>query len=485
MWPLAAVFMVPLWWALERLRVRGGWAAPLAGLLFGATAYAVGYPWLWRLVDVFLAGDALLGGALWLAHGSWFALGFGLYAALYARVRARGWPVGLAAAAPLLVLEWLQLQIFPLYAGASLASVAPLVQIADLGGPLLLSAFVLALDLTAFATLEWAAGRRARPLAHWIGALGLVAAVWLYGAVRTAEVEARMQGAPTLRVGVVQPDLGVLEKRGQARRVHAEHVAMTRALLAEGALDLVIWPETAELRAIRGPLPVSGRFVSEDLGVPLLFGGTFVFEAEGRRAQANSVFLVESDGMIRQRYEKNWLIPLAESVPLPRLLPSLASRLPHAQAFRAATDTPAFDLAGLRLSTPICYEVVRPAFVRRMVRSEDPHLLVTLANDAWFGDSQEPWIHLQLARLRAVEHRRPLVRATNSGISALIDPVGRIVARTDVLSRATLRGTVHALDGQTLYTRLGDWPGWLAAAFLLPALLLGRGAPTPETTSAS
>ena len=106
-----------------------------------------------------------------------------------------------------------------------------------------------------------------------------------------------------------------------------------------------------------------------------------------------------------------------------------------------------------------------------MVRRGRPHLLVTLANDAWFGDSQEPWIHLALARLRAVAHRRFMVRATNSGVSAIIDPAGRIVARTDVLTQATLRATVTPLDGETLYDRAGDWPGWVALAIVAVGLV--------------
>jgi apolipoprotein N-acyltransferase len=141
------------------------------------------------------------------------------------------------------------------------------------------------------------------------------------------------------------------------------------------------------------------------------------------------------------------------------------------QEFGAATDTPALVLGQWRIATPICYEAIRPEFVRRMVRRAQPNLIVTLANDAWFGDSQEPRLHLALARLRAVEHRRFLVRATNSGISAIVDPSGRIVAHTGVLTRENLRGTVRMLAGATVYTRFGDWPGMLAALVTLLALL--------------
>lgn len=465
---------MPLWWALERLRARGpGWTA-LAGLVFGLVAHAGGHLWLWRLVDVFLGGDAALGLVLFVVHALWFAGGFAAYAAVFAALRGRGVSVALAGMAPLLVLEWLQPQLFPVHAGSGLAGVTPLVQIADLGGPLLLSALVAGVDAWVFESLRWIGGQRSRPVALGCVAVAAVAATLAYGFLRVRVVDARTAAAPHLAVGVVQANLGVLEKRTQAREGHERHVALTRELLQEGPLDLVVWPETAQLRAIRGPLPVSGRFVRAGLDVPLLFGGTLVHDEAGSRRKANSAFLVGRDDMIRGAYEKNLLIPLAESVPFGDAIPALAERLPHAQDFAAADETPPLVLGAWRLSTPICYEIVRPAFVRRMVADANPHLLVTLANDAWFGDSQEPWMHLQLARLRAVEHRRYLVRATNSGFSAIVDPAGRIVARTRLLARETLRGRVAMLAGETVYGRFGDWPGWVAAGLLVASFARRR-----------
>jgi apolipoprotein N-acyltransferase len=256
---------------------------------------------------------------------------------------------------------------------------------------------------------------------------------------------------------------------------HERHLAQTRELLAAGPLDLVVWPETAYIRGIRRPLPVAGKPIAAELTVPILFGGSSVREVDGRKVTANSAFLVGADGMVRDVYDKNLLIPLAETVPLGALFPPLARALPHTQSFAASTETPALRLGPWRLAVPICYEVVRPDFVRRMAAAANPHVLVTIANDAWFGDSQEPWIHLALARLRAVEHRRYLVRATNSGVSAVVDPTGRLIAQTGLLTRENLRAVVHPLEGRTVYARVGDWPGVLALA--LAALGLGRDAP--------
>jgi apolipoprotein N-acyltransferase len=150
----------------------------------------------------------------------------------------------------------------------------------------------------------------------------------------------------------------------------------------------------------------------------------------------------------------------------------MARCLPYVQEFAAGDGVGPLALGPWRISTPICSESAEPGFVRRMAAAGRPHLIATLANDAWFGDSHEPWIHLQVTRFRAVEHRRAVVHATNSGVSALVDPLGRIVARTGLLTREHLRGELPLLEEPALYTRLGDWPGWLAAAVLGACLVL-------------
>jgi apolipoprotein N-acyltransferase len=482
LWPLLLLFLVPLWRALEAARASGSHPAPwLVGAAFGLTAFAGGFEWLWRLFPIFLGRNAVLGATLWLGYGAWFALGWAIYAALYAALRARGTSLGIAGVAPLLVIEWLQPQIFTVHAGAGLIAAPLLAQGADLGGPLLLSALVALCNVTAYATWRWLRAECAAPRGAWLAAAVLMGGACTYGAWRSSVVSARSSTAPALEVGVVQANLGVLEKRTQGIVGHERHLAQTRELLAEGPVDLVVWPETAYVRGIRRPLPVSGRLVVADLGVPLLFGGTSVDEQGGRRVKSNSAFLVGADGTIADAYDKNLLIPLAEYVPLGTVVPALGELFPQVQEFAPSAETPALRLGPHRIATPICYEAIRPEFVRRMVRASDPDLIVTLANDAWFGDSQEPGMHLALARLRAIEHRRWLVRATNSGISALIDPTGAIVARTGVLTRENVRGTVHALSGSTLYTTLGDWPGWLALLVVAATLLVKAPAARTRT----
>jgi len=469
-WPCLLVFLAPLWWALTAPTV-GLATALLTGLVFGGAAYAGGHLWLWALVGPFLDGHRLIGATLWLLYGGWFSLTFALYAALFHLIRRRGWSVAVAGIAPFVAVEWLQPQIFPLYAGNGLIAAPVWAQSADLGGPLLLTALLGGANLVVFETSRWWERRRARPITVWTVGVTLTLAVFAYGRVRMRAVEAASQQAPTIRVGLVQANLDVRAKGELGVLTHRQHLDQTRALLNEGELDLVIWPESAYVRGIRRPLPVSSRPIVAEIPVPLLFGASSTREEGGRKLKSNSALLAGTDGMIREAYDKNLLIPLAESLPFSSILPTLAHLFPHAEEFAAATAVPALSLGPWRIATPICYEAIRPEFIRRIMAEAHPHFLVTLANDAWFGDSQEPWLHLALAQLRAVEQPRWLVRATNSGVSAIIDPAGRIVAHTGLLTRENLRGIVHPLDGETVYARLGDWPGWLA--LIVVALTLG------------
>jgi apolipoprotein N-acyltransferase len=453
-WPLALVSLACLWHALEPERGTRAREAAALGALFGWVAFAGGYHWLGYGVHE-LVGDrvapALL---LWLGFSLWFAARFALLALAYTVLRRRGVPSAVAGPLPLLVIEAFYPDLFPVHVGAALVERVAWIQIADLAGPLGLSALVALANAALLETFRFARGRRAAPRALWLAAAGVALATWGYGALRIRALEAEIAAAPVLRIAVVQGGPEAKSRPGDPDALRRRYVAQTReALAAGGPVDLVIWPETIVTGGLRRPLPLSGRFVRDDLGVPLLFGAVSLDVLAGRSASYNSALLVGADGVIREAYDKNLLIPFGEYVPFAARAPALAARFAGADAFAAAHETPPLQLGTWRIATPICYEAIRPEFVRRMVKSGRPHLIVSLANDSWFGGSQEPWLHDAVARLRAVEHRRYLVRATNSGVSSVVDPVGRVVARSGSETRETVRAEVRMLEGVTLYGR--------------------------------
>jgi apolipoprotein N-acyltransferase len=188
----------------------------------------------------------------------------------------------------------------------------------------------------------------------------------------------------------------------------------------------------------------------------------------------NSALLADGAGEIRGRYDKTYLLAFGEYLPLGDSFPILYDWSPNTGKFTRGTSVESLHMGERRVNVHICYEDVIPAFVNMMMRADPAELLVNITNDAWFGDTTEPWIHLALSKFRAIEQRRFLARSTNSGISAIVDPVGRVEARTDAMKEQAVRGQVAWMSGRTPYNVLGDTPWWLATAAVVGLCLLRR-----------
>ncbi|MGD8318021.1 MAG: apolipoprotein N-acyltransferase [Myxococcales bacterium] len=473
-WPLALICLVPLWAALELGLERRWWHSLVVGWLYGTVAYAGGYHWLIEFLRVFSGYGYAASVLFWLLFTAYLGFNYALYGAMYWALRQRGWPAAASAIPPLLVMEWLYPALFPTYLGNSLHTCTTLVQIADLGGPLSITVLLALVNLSIFEGWRWFRRRRDPPLLVFSVTVVVIAFAAVYGVVRIHQLEAQIADAPKLRVGLVQVDMGIFEKRSEAEEGHRRHIEQSHQLEDEGDLDLIVWPESAYIDALPREVPWYAGRVREDLHTPLLFGGVSTERVEGKRKFYNTVFAVDADGFVQSTYDKTYLLMFGEYLPFGDLFPILYDLSPNSGRFTPGTHVRPVTLGPWRIATPVCYEDVLAGFTRKMVREGKPHILINLTNDAWFGDTQEPWIHLVLAKYRAIEHRRYLVRATNSGISAIIDPLGRVVARTGLLTRENLRYEVSMLDEDTMYTELGDWPGWLALALMALMLMVRR-----------
>jgi len=474
-WPLVFFHLTPLWLAIDSLSNKQNLKkAALLGFLFGLSAFAIGFPWLLTLTDKFLGSGIVLGGFLWVCLGIWFALGFAIYALLYRCLSSVNCPNIIAGTAPLVLLEWWQVSLFPSYSGVALITKPILAQIADLGGPLLLSAFVITINSGIYAVYRWRISKQGKkqdfPVKQSLSALLLLASVFVYGHIQSSSILENKQGQP-LQIGAVQSNLVMLDKDVLSLRSHPAHLEQSKELLANHPVDLLIWPETAYVRGLRRPLPIDAQFIRSEIETPLLFGGTSVWQNNGQRIKANSVFLANKEGKIAQVYDKSLLIPFAEYTPFAQLLSPFKAQLrrlfPQGQNFYSEGYKQAIKLGSTTISTPICYEIIHPDFIRKQIIRTRPQLIVTLANDSWFGDTQEPWIHLSLARLRAIEHRLWLVRSTNSGISAIVDPTGNITTQTGLHTKENLLGTVYPRNSFTFYAQYGNWVGWIALLLTL------------------
>jgi apolipoprotein N-acyltransferase len=479
LFPLAWIALVP---ALVAIRGQTPGRAFGYGLVFGTLANLGGYYWVAHMLTEY-------GGLPWpLAWLGLFLLCLyhaGAFALLFWGVRRAEESLGLAPLWTLAVaypaVEFAYPLLFPYSIGASQYRFTAITQIVDLTGLLGLTALIGLVNGAAYELIDARLGGRRPSGRRLAGTALLFAAVLTYGLARMPGVERVTAGARRIKVALVQTNLGAREKDADPGLFIARHQAMSRAAVATHPdLDLVVWPETAYTRW----LPQGQRSVREQvtrgLDRPMIFGALTYRPRPGGDADTfNTALLTSAAGEVLGRYDKIELLLFGERIPLADTFPAIRAWLP-----RTATFTPGRSLAPLRLGElsflpMICYEDILPAFVRRLWRAGGPAgVLVNLTNDSWYGDSHEPLIHLALASFRAIETRRALIRSTNTGISALVDPIGRISARSGQWRQETLVGEVPVIAGgdSTVYMRMGDVVGWLAWAGVLAGLVADRRA---------
>ena len=476
-WPLGFVALAPLVVALRGQTPR---RAAWIGWLAGFTMTMLGFYWLLEMLETF-SGFGLPLCVLFMAILCAYQAGrIALLGFLCARAERKGWPFGLSFGLGFVASEQVFPLLFPWFYAATVHPIPALVQLAELGGPILVALPLVAVNL---AVAEFVFARReARPVRRKLllalAAAPLVAVI--YGVVRIGSVDARVARAPKGRVGLVQANMSLFGKRKEKAEGLQRHLRLTHELSREGPLELVVWSETSVMgavdeRAVGTALPE--RF-SREIGVPALFGAVLVKPVSDEREYVfyNTAILTNAAGDVKGRYDKQFLLAFGEYIPFGDTFPALYRASPNSSRFTPGTSLQPLADGAHEIATFICYEDIVPGFVNSIVRNGDPDLLVNLTNDAWFGDTTEPWIHLALAKMRAVEHRRYFVRSTNSGVSAFVDPVGRVVAHTDTFHARALASEVAWLRGSTVYGVLGDLPFWLVSLLALYAALR----PPPE-----
>ncbi|HQP37888.1 MAG TPA: apolipoprotein N-acyltransferase, partial [Polyangiaceae bacterium] len=238
----------------------------------------------------------------------------------------------------------------------------------------------------------------------------------------------------------------------------------SRALVAKGA-SWIVWSESAFLY----PVPESDaeRFLADgltrSLGRPAILGALVYRNEGGGDRTFNSALVTDSQGRLRGRYDKHHLLAFGEYLPFGETFPILYRLSPASGRITPGDGFSPLDIDGHRVAVLICYEDILPGFVREAVQATSPELLVDVTNDAWFGPTAEPELHLALARLRAIEHRTFLVRAANTGVTSVVDPAGRVVARAPLFESASLLAEVRWFKSPTVFERVGGFPWWFAA----------------------
>jgi apolipoprotein N-acyltransferase len=478
----------------------------LALVVFGALGVGAGYHWLADTVQRF--------GGLSVPVSYAAAAAFGVAGTVHLVIAAlflRGYlsrgvrPHPFVAAALCVACESLPIRFFPWLIGHGAVDVAPVRQAAEWGGVPGVSLVVCCLVFPLRDLWLWArpnGGPPARPKAALL-TLSLGVALFLVGWWRHDAVRADDAAADErLRVAIVQANVGSFAKRAEEEdRAHGLKTSVERYRkgsfeAASAGARLVVLPETAisartnflepkpEPRITNSQMRNHGFEWLEQVGAERAFLiGAYESSVPKRRSvtgeppdeRYNVAALRQPGGFLApwSVYRKVHLIPFGETMPfgLPRDL------LPQQFVMKAASlpqDPLTFE--GLTIAPFICYEAIVADHVRALCAGRRPDLLVNLTNDSWFT-GLEPYEHLNFSRFRAVEHRVPLVRSTNTGISAFVDAAGEVVSRLGVDEEGILVHDVPLVDRpRTLYVRWGWALPWALGALFLVAFVFGRGA---------
>jgi apolipoprotein N-acyltransferase len=334
-----------------------------------------------------------------------------------------------------------------------------LLQVGDITGPYGLS-FVMLWASTAFLL----ASQRPRRLYPLVAAVAAAVVVVGYGIYRQPQVQAAIDAAPTVRVGLIQGNVGIREKGNAAFfDINVEkYRALSRAVQDE--VDVLIWPESVAHTWV----PTDAGYLTEgehpflDLRKYLIYGGlAYSDDGRGTQGRFNSAFLVDARGKIYDRYDKQVLLPFGEYLPGAHLFPWLMELSPQTGEFTPGEELNTLDVPGrLKIAPLICYEDV-PAGIARAMTQRGAQALLTIFNDAWFGNSMAPYQHEAIALWRAVENRRYFVRVGNAGATGTIDPLGRVGDRLGLFTAESLTAEIRPLNLETFYTRYGDVFGWM------------------------
>lgn len=440
--------------------------------LAGIIANILGFYWLAATISDFGGFSTLAGVLIFSLFVTISALQYIVFVFLWRKLPTFLDRCALRFASAWVLGEFWSIRIFPWQYAHTQLGFLPLAQVADIAGTLLISFIMF---WVAEALILMTSGKYKSRFV-WSAIIALLASV-VYGIFTTRYF--RNIEAPSYKVALVQANIETEEKHNiKLFRQNTEaYIRITKNLYAEKRL--IIWPETV----IQDWIYTGIGNAANDPHLPQLEGGSSLLTGaltfDPPKQLHNSALAILSDNTVPPPYHKRILMPFGEYTPFGDIFPWLKELNATSGNFEAGQEALVFEynieLANqkrhnMKVAALICYEDVVPALSRESTK-KGAELLVNLANDAWFGDSVAPYEHHLIASFRAIENRRFLLRATNSGLTAIVNPIGETVSQLPVFSEGTLLAEVQLLSYKSVYTNfIGEKPWWLltvAAVFLM------------------
>lgn len=451
----------------------------MLGWIMGIVTHMGGFYWLFSTMIRFGNLHPGLAFAIFIIFGLASGLAFGLVMLLFAMLLRRRVPAPLALALPLMLVESFFPHLFSWTVAMSHWRFPLAFQTAEIWGVIGVAG-VLALvngilfDRIAVDTGWFEETRRTRAMARIV--VACVCCIFVYGGVRMTMIEAASESLPAARVGVVQPNISIEEKKTPTFAMKNLWLLQSLSANLEGrGAEIVIWPETAY--PFRVPRDQTWDFdgmrkISRHNSIPVVTGAV----SYGQGRFYNSTYLVTPDEKLVGPSDKNNLVLFGEYNPLYDMVPE-SVRIKYPKLMRRGMspgrEPVILEHGPFRLGVLNCLEDILGSYTAEVARS-GANLLVNVTNDAWFGDTAEPYQHFALSVFRTVETRRVLVRSVNTGVSAVVDLKGSVLFMSRPFVQDLKVVEVRLSDMKTPFQATGNLMGWLSGVMVLLILLLRR-----------
>lgn len=480
---LAGAFILPATW----IACLAGWASVfcLVGyvrqkyssyidlLLIGLLSNVIGYYWLPNTITDFGGFSSTVGAAIFLAFCLSQSLQFVFFLSIYNALRKTIGKISICAPLAWCTVEFAFPRIFPWEYGHTQLSFELLIQFSDLVGSVGISwlmFWVAELGLEAI---------RTKKLKNIGFAALLLVAVLAYGKLKVNHFS--NLNVSNHKVSVIQANIPISQKHDPSMFDFnaAKYAALSSELAKDGRL--IVWPETVITNWIPTTLEQStldSRLPQPDGENQFLIGALTYNNSPKRAESYNSAVAIHKNGLILGYYHKQILMPFGEYVPFANYFPWLLSMAHMEGQFTAGKNIKVFSYSNtLKVAPLICYEDLVPRLSRRATK-QGATLLVNITNDAWFGESSAPYAHNAMAAFRAIENRRYLVRSTNSGLTSIIDPLGRMVESLPPFTPGVLNSSVKPIQEMSIYTAyLGEVIWWIVAVISIGLTFYGLRRP--------
>ncbi len=472
----AWIAITPLLTAMQREKALH--RAAICGFFFGFAFFLIDLRWIIETMVSHGKFSTITAILVFISMVSTLAIIPGVFSLLSVFFVNRSFDMFFVAPITWTALEYFRTYVFTGFPwdclGYSQAYRLKLIQICDLTGVYGLSFLILMGNVSVVSFMKMLSNRSRRYVFHVCVCLSSLVVVLAYGFSRLDHFPRGIEGVETVGIGILQGDVPQDIKWDPASRSRTfiRYKCLAEDALKQGA-TFMIWPETS-VPVVIGGSDITWKYathISKKLQVPMLIGAPFESRWKGKVNYFNSAFLVQ-DGELTQRYDKIHLVPFGEYMPLSWILPLGPGLAAREEDYSAGSKVILMRPNGFPpFSVLICYEAIFPDLARAAVNS-GAKALVNITNDGWFGNSAAPYQHLAMAGFRAVENRVWLFRAANTGISAVYDPAGRLVASLPLMEQGALVYKVPRYpEAGSFYTHHGDIFAWIIIGFLATMIL--------------